>query len=228
MILNTLSGGLDSATVAYRSRKAQVKNVFFDYGQKNLVRERFAAVNVSHLLSQPLLIVELPRMEMLNDSNFWELSSSTNAALTSSFIPGRNMILLAHAASIAAKLGAEQVNVGFCRTSTNGRIKALGNILASNSWLSVMSTLFLAKRAAYPDTTLEFLRSMEAIARVATSHSISFRAPIADWTKARMKADLRSTTLGLEILKATWSCYEAGKIPCGFCPPCIERGSDNE
>ena len=121
----------------------------------------------------------------------------TNAAgngLISTYVPFRNGLFLASAASIAQSLGCSVILYGAHADDATG--------------------------SAYPDCTPEFNDAMNRSIIEGTGHEVRIEAPFVNMTKA----EVVKIGLGLKVpYEYTWSCYEGGEKPCGVCATCIDR-----
>ncbi|MDE2237726.1 MAG: 7-cyano-7-deazaguanine synthase, partial [Elusimicrobia bacterium] len=117
--------------------------------------------------------------------------------IPSTYVPGRNTIFLALAASLADAVGAEAIVIGANALDYSG----------------------------YPDCRPEFLEAFEETARQGTKRGVEgaplkILAPLLRMTKRRI------VELGLRLgapLERTWSCYKGGRVPCGCCDSCKLR-----
>ena len=114
--------------------------------------------------------------------------------LISTYVPFRNGLFLASAASIAQSLGCSVILYGAHADDVAG--------------------------SAYPDCTPEFNDAMNRSIIEGTGHEVHIEAPFVNMTKA----EVVKTGLGLKVpYEYTWSCYEGGDKPCGVCATCIDR-----
>ena len=114
--------------------------------------------------------------------------------LISTYVPFRNGLFLAGAASIAQSLGCGVILYGAHADDAAG--------------------------AAYPDCTPEFNEAMNKSIYEGTGHEVHIEAPFVNKTKA----EIVKIGLGLKVpYEYTWSCYEGGDKPCGVCATCIDR-----
>jgi len=107
--------------------------------------------------------------------------------------PGRNIVLLAAAASLADRTHASVVTLGANQSET-----------------------------AYRDNTMDFLKSFELMARFGTLVMPEFTAPLYDLDKAEILLwGIEAGFYG--IYKYTWSCDNGEKHMCGRCGCCNNR-----
>lgn len=198
-----LSGGLDSATalaVALRDgRDCYPLTVL--YGQRHDV-EVNSAMDVAGSFGLDTHIVQVPALGELahsaltadmaipKDRSLDEIASG----IPTTYVPGRNTVLLALALACAESIGAQEIWTGF-------------NVLDASG---------------YPDCRPGFLRAFEALAQVATrSGGFTLHAPLIELTKAQIIA--LGQSLGVDYA-LTHSCYDPqGGAACGRCDACALR-----
>jgi 7-cyano-7-deazaguanine synthase len=202
-----LSGGLDSTTVLAiaQSRGFTCNCLSFLYGQRQSVeleRARIICRNagvVRHLV----LRVELDAiggsalttdMEVPKDRPLSEMEQE----IPVTYVPGRNILFLAHALSWAEVLGAADIFLGINAVDYSG----------------------------YPDCRPEFLRAFEQMANLGTRAGTTgkpFRlhAPLIHLSKKEIIRTGRD--LGVDY-SLTHSCYDPiGEKACGRCDACRLR-----
>jgi 7-cyano-7-deazaguanine synthase len=191
-----LSGGPDSATVAYwaKAKGYQIYPITFNYGQIAL-KEAKAAQKISEKLGTTTKIIDLSALKEI----FSCVTSlcNTEIPLTSEFsapiiVPFRNAIFLSAAVAYAVAVGADKIFYG-----------AQGS-----------------DEPFYPDCRHEFYEAFEKAARLGTCIEITIRAPFS----GNKKSDLikKGAKLGVPF-KLTWSCYRDGPKHCGKCESCVNR-----
>lgn len=205
-----LSGGLDSTTcLAVALKRYPAENVLavnMYYGQRH-DREMRSARKIARYYGVELMELDLSMIFTKSDCTL--LKSSKNAIPegsyeqqqkenpgkpVSTYVPFRNGLMLAAAASIAVSIGAEEVYYG-----------AHADDAAGN---------------AYPDCSPEFTVAMDGAVKFGTDGQVRIIAPFIRKTKADIV--YRGTMLGVPY-DLTWSCYEGGDHPCGKCGTCIDR-----
>lgn len=205
-----LSGGQDSTTCLYwaLARFEQVHALTMHYGQRH-ASELDAAREIGKAATSHLT-VDVPTLRELADSALLRADVPIHGAggledgeapggLPTSFVPGRNMVMLALAATYAVKRGAKTIVTGVCQTDYSG----------------------------YPDCRAEFIEAMALAATLAMPSSagpIDIATPLMRMTKAETVALARSlgpacwAALGRSI-----TCYEGQRPGCGACPACVLR-----
>jgi 7-cyano-7-deazaguanine synthase len=191
-----LSGGPDSATVAYwaKRRGYEVNAMACKYGQI-ATKEVESATRIAANLGAAIKVVDLSSLKEI----FVGVSSLVDdkIPMTSSFsqpiiVPFRNAIFLSAAVAYAIATGASRIYYG-----------AQGS-----------------DAAFYPDCRREFYESFQNTARLGTATEISIKAPFSEISKASL------FKLGVELgvpYELTWSCYFNGPKHCGKCESCINR-----
>jgi 7-cyano-7-deazaguanine synthase len=191
-----LSGGPDSATVAYWAQKQgyQIYPITFKYGQI-AVKETESAQKIAQSLGIYTKIIDLSALKDI----FSGVTSlcNTNIPLTSEFsqpiiVPFRNAIFLSAAVAYAVTVGAGKIFYG-----------AQGS-----------------DEPFYPDCRREFYQAFEKAARLGTCEDISIEAPFSNMKKSEVIKAVAELGVPLEL---TWSCYLDGAKHCGRCESCVNR-----
>jgi 7-cyano-7-deazaguanine synthase len=191
-----LSGGPDSATVAYWAKKQgyDLSAITFNYGQI-ATKETESAKKIAEKLGVSIKVIELSTLKEV----FGEVTSLCNPdiPMTPSFsqpiiVPFRNAIFLSVAVSYAASICANKIFYG-----------AQGS-----------------DEPFYPDCRREFYKAFEKAACLGTGLAMSIEAPFSGRSKSEM---LRvGAELGVPF-ELTWSCYFNGLKHCGKCESCVNR-----
>ena len=155
------SGGQDSTTCLYWALQefTRVEAIGFDYGQKHGV-ELVQAAKIAERAGVPFTVRDLTGL--LSNSSLTEHEKDSNAPhelapdLPASFVPGRNALFLATAASFAYTRGIRDLVGGMCQTDYSG----------------------------YPDCRRVFIDSMETSLSLALDAEIRIHTPLMDLTKA--------------------------------------------
>lgn len=207
-----LSGGQDSTTcLAWAVREFGRENVHavsVDYGQRHSA-ELNAAQEIAEKFGVPWVILTLEALCDLADSALvdpsraltWEGGRPDAAmpqGLPSSFVPGRNLLLLSLAASFAVKVGAKELVTGVCQTDYSG----------------------------YPDCRREFVDALEKALTLAMPSScgpVVIHTPLMHLTKAETVKLARELPGAWEALALSVTCYEGKRPGCGVCPACVLR-----
>lgn len=191
-----LSGGPDSATVAYWAKKQgyEIYPITFKYGQI-AVKETDCAKKIAEKLGTTTKIIDLSALKEI----FSGVTSLCNSdiPLTSEFsqpiiVPFRNAIFLSAAVAYAVSIGADKIFYG-----------AQGS-----------------DEPFYPDCRREFYQAFEKAARLGTYQEITIQAPFSDMHKSDLFKIGQLLGVPFEL---TWSCYRDGAKHCGRCESCVNR-----
>jgi 7-cyano-7-deazaguanine synthase len=206
-----LSGGQDSTTTLYLAKTLHdgVHAVSIGYGQRH-VAERASAEEIAKLAGVPFERVELEALGKLTTSSAltdaskpltWEggiPDAAMPQGLPSSFVPGRNALLLGVAAAIAVREGARDIYTGVCQTDYSG----------------------------YPDCRREFIDAMEkalTLAMPSSAGPLRIHTPLMHITKAESVKLARRLPGCWEALALSRTCYEGKRPGCGVCAACVLR-----
>lgn len=191
-----LSGGPDSATVAYwaKAQGYQIYPITFNYGQI-AVKETDAAQTIASKLGTATKVINLSALKEI----FSDVTAlcNTSIPLTEEFsspiiVPFRNAIFLSVAVAYASALGAKDIFYG-----------AQGS-----------------DEPNYPDCRREFYEAFEKAAQLGTEQDITIKAPFNGYKKSELLKE--ATKLGVP-LELTWSCYRDAQKHCGKCESCVNR-----
>ena len=199
-----LSGGLDSATTLAiaRSEGFACHCLTVDYGQRHRA-ELAAAARVARVLgaaSHKVLAIDLTAVggSALTDRSI-AVPEAPTPGIPVTYVPARNMILLALALAWAEVLGAQDIYFGANAVDYSG----------------------------YPDCRPEYMRAFESLANLATRAAVegarlALHTPIIDLAKAEIIR--RGIALGVDY-GLTVSCYQAAEDgrACGRCDACRLR-----
>lgn len=198
-IVTILSGGMDSATLAYQYHQqgAVQRFITFDYGQRHR-REIDAARAIAQQLSAPHDVVDLHAL-----GGLFKGSALTDAVpvphghyaaenMKVTVVPNRNAIMLAIAYGVAVAEGAQAV-----------------------AYAAHAGDHFI-----YPDCRPVFVKALEDAFQRGTDANVEVYAPFIDMTKGEIAR--LGVALGVPY-ELTWTCYEGGEYPCGRCGSCVER-----
>ena len=217
------SGGQDStACLAWAlARYARVETVGFDYGQRHrieldcrlAVRDQLAThfphwadrLGLDHLLDLRLL-------GQLSDSALTSERAIELAAngLPNTFVPGRNLLFLAFAATLAYRRSASVLVGGMCETDYSG----------------------------YPDCRDNTLKAMQVALSLGLDAPMVVETPLMWLNKAQtwaLAAGLGGQALTDLIVEHTHTCYlgergmrHAWGHGCGQCPACRLRAAGHQ
>lgn len=206
------SGGIDSTVAAtIASREGYELYIFHaSYGQRAEAREKGAVERIARQLgAKELKFVEIPFLKELGGSALTDigravpvgeevnlnLNNEEEQETPPTWVPSRNLILLAHASAYAEVIGAEAIFVGFNAEEAR----------------------------AYPDNDVEFVNRFNAVLEKAVASFScvpSVRAPLV----ALLKPAIIKKGIGVEApLHLTYSCYLGEERHCGLCASCLHR-----
>jgi len=202
-----LSGGLDSTTVLAmaRSQGFACNCLSFQYGQRQVIELERARIIGQHYGAVRHLVLRVDldaiggsalttAIPVPKDRPFAEMEQ----AIPVTYVPGRNILFLAHALSWAEVLGVSDIFLGINAIDYSG----------------------------YPDCRPEFLRAFEQMANLGTKAGTTGRpfrchAPLIHLSKKEII--LKGMELGVDY-GLTHSCYDpVSERACGRCDACRLR-----
>ncbi len=196
------SGGIDSATLAYRVAEAGAleRLISFDYGQRHR-REIERAAAIAARLGARHDVVDIAGLGRFLTSS--SLISGGGAVpdghyaesnMKSTVVPNRNAIMLSIAFGIAAGARADAVGIA----------------------------VHSGDHFIYPDCRPAFVDAFRAMQDCALEGmwQVELYAPFVNTDKAGIVAE--GARLGVPY-ELTWSCYKGGERHCGRCGTCVER-----
>ena len=198
-----LSGGLDSATLAWQARADgyAVHALSFDYGQRHRAELEAAArvAGAAGAVAHRTIRID---MDGIGGSSLTDAAQPVpdydpdQHAIPSTYVPARNLTFLSFALGWAEVLGARRIYIGVNAVDYSG----------------------------YPDCRPAFIEKFEELANIATAatHPFEIHAPLLQLTKAEI---IRTgTALGVDY-GLTVSCYRADESgrACGRCDSCHYR-----
>lgn len=204
------SGGVDSTTclglVVKEFGKENVIALSISYGQKH-DKELRCAKAVADYYQVELIQIDLAPMfaysncsllshstEDIPKESYAEQLQKTDGTPVSTYVPFRNGLFLASAASIALSKDCDTLYYG-----------AHADDAAGN---------------AYPDCSQAFADAMNTAIYEGSGRQLHVAAPFVSVPKKEIVR--RGLEIGVPY-ELTWSCYEGGDIPCGTCGTCIDR-----
>ncbi len=212
------SGGQDSATcLAWAlARYAKVETIGFDYGQRHAVelsvrpavlkKMRALAPDWERRLGEDHMI-DLSLISKISDT---ALTSETAIAmqengLPNTFVPGRNLLFMTVAATVAYRRGLNVLVGGMCETDFSG----------------------------YPDCRDDTMKALQVVLNLGMATRLKLETPLMWLTKAAtwdLARELGGMALVDLIRDETHTCYlgERGALHdwgygCGTCPACELR-----
>ncbi|POF32605.1 7-cyano-7-deazaguanine synthase QueC [Roseibium marinum] len=211
------SGGQDSTTcLAWAlERFERIETVGFDYGQRHrieldtrpvileAVRNGFprwaSKLGVDHMIDLSVL-GQVSETSLTRDV---EISMQQNG-LPNTFVPGRNLLFMTFAATIAYRRGAKHIVTGVCETDFSG----------------------------YPDCRDDTMKALQLALNLGMDTRFVIHTPLMWIDKAetwRLSRDLGGDALVDLIREESHTCYQGDRTPhewgrgCGTCPACDLR-----
>ncbi len=212
----SMSGGLDSTTLAYRALKHgyKVLPININYGQKNIVEQKAFKNVYKHMVEKypdwvmnpididltKVLETSLELYKTIRDSGAVEKATELEF-----YTPSRNLLFT----TIAAMVGE------------------IAAIASGNTEIKI--GLGVHKHTQYDrdywDISPEFVRKINEVFALNDCIDVSMYAPYADKTKDEIVKD----AIGLGVpIELTWTCYDPQEVngvflPCHVCEACVER-----
>lgn len=204
------SGGVDSTTcLAMAVEKYGCENVValsVSYGQKHS-KEIEASKKIADYYNVEHIYLNLAEIFKFSDCSLLEHSDKeiphesyndqikvTDGKPVSTYVPFRNGLFLASAASIALSKNCQIIYYGAHSDDAAG--------------------------SAYPDCSEAFNNAMNTAIFEGSGKQLTIEAPFVSWTKKEVVKKGLELKVPYEL---TWSCYEGNDKPCGTCGTCIDR-----
>ena len=211
------SGGQDSTTCLTWAleRFERIETVGFDYGQRHRIEldtrpvileairngfPRWASkLGVDHMIDLSVL-GQVSETSLTRDV---EISMQQNG-LPNTFVPGRNLLFMTFAATIAYRRGAKHIVTGVCETDFSG----------------------------YPDCRDDTMKALQLTLNLGMDTRFVIHTPLMWIDKAetwRLSRDLGGDALVDLIREESHTCYQGDRTPhewgrgCGICPACDLR-----
>jgi 7-cyano-7-deazaguanine synthase len=203
-IVTTVSGGLDSVTLAHllAAEGHELVCLSFDYGQRHVKEIEFARAGAArlgadhHVVDLRSVGALLTGSALTDDAVDVPEGHYTDDSMRSTVVPNRNAIMLSVAVGVAVARGAE----------------------------AVAAAIHAGDHPIYPDCRPAFVEAIEHEARVANEGFVAdgfqVLAPFLHLTKDEIVR--RGAAVGVPF-EQTWSCYVGDVLHCGRCGTCVER-----
>jgi 7-cyano-7-deazaguanine synthase len=198
--LLVFSGGQDSTTCLFWALEhyQTVETVSFDYGQRHL-RELKAARKLAEKAQVPWRCLSLKSLGDLGSNALVDVSQELSEKrgadeLPSTFVPGRNLLFLTLAASLAYQQNCRHLITGVCQTDYSG----------------------------YPDCRQETMTLLEKTLQKGMDCDLEIKTPLMFLSKAETVRLAEKLGI-LELLADTHTCYDGKNPPCGCCDACRLR-----
>jgi len=212
------SGGQDSTTcLAWAlDRYAEVETIGFDYGQRHRIELECRQTVRANIARQfPQWAVKLGEDHLLDLSLLSQISQTAMTedvaiemqanGLPNTFVPGRNLLFLTFAATLAYRRGASVLVGGMCETDYSG----------------------------YPDCRDNTLKALQVALSLGLDSPMTLETPLMFITKAEtwaLSERLGGAALNELVIEDTHTCYlgerklrHAWGWGCGTCPACELR-----
>lgn len=204
------SGGVDSTTcLAMAVDKYGCENVValsVSYGQKHS-KEIEASKKIADYYNVEHIYLNLAEIFKFSDCSLLEHSDKeiphesyndqikvNDGKPVSTYVPFRNGLFLASAASIALSKNCQIIYYGAHSDDAAG--------------------------SAYPDCSEAFNNAINTAIFEGSGKQLTIEAPFVSWTKKEVVKKGLELKVPYEL---TWSCYEGNDKPCGTCGTCIDR-----
>jgi 7-cyano-7-deazaguanine synthase len=204
LVVTTLSGGLDSVTLAHvlADEGHDLVCLSFDYGQRHAKEIGFARACAERLGAEHHVMDLRSVGSLLSGSALTDASVEvpeghyTDASMAATVVPNRNAIMLSVAVGVAVARGAS----------------------------AVATAVHAGDHPIYPDCRPAFIDAVEHEARVANEGFLDpgFRVLAPFLSLAKDEIVRRGAAVGVPF-EQTWSCYVGADVHCGRCGTCVER-----
>lgn len=193
-----LSGGLDSATLAYHLKAAgyQLEALSFNYGQRH-ERELDCAANIAKALDIPMKMIVMPDIlggSALTGQGEIPHGHYEEENMKKTVVPNRNMVMLSIAAGYALAHGIKDIAIG----------------------------VHAGDHAIYPDCREQTITAIENTIQLGNWEADDFEIHVPFISMG--KSAIVKIGHGLNVpFHLTHTCYEGTAVPCGKCGSCVER-----
>ncbi|HMV43684.1 MAG TPA: 7-cyano-7-deazaguanine synthase QueC [Leptospiraceae bacterium] len=198
------SGGLDSTTCLFFAleRHREVTAISFDYSQRHKI-EILKAKKITSLLKLPHRVIRIDpnifkNTSLVNKEIKVPKNFSSNEKIPNTYVPGRNILFLSYATSIAEGLGYESIYIGVNALDYSG----------------------------YPDCRPNFIKAFQKAITIGTKSGnekkrIQIKTPLLHLSKKEIVIMAKKLKVPFGL---THSCYDPIKgKPCGKCDSCLLR-----
>jgi 7-cyano-7-deazaguanine synthase len=202
-----LSGGMDSATLAYAIQSSDYKEgvtqhfISFNYGQKH-VRELICAAEIARLVGGQHDVIDLKSVAPLLKGS--SLTDTDNVAMPEGFYAEENMRL-----TVVPNRNAMMLSIAWAAAIADQADFVYYGAHAGDHFI-------------YEDCRIEFVEALSDAFRFGT-HGELPHAVVAPFINID-KAEILKRGLKMNVpYEKTWTCYKGGDIACGVCGSCQER-----
>jgi len=161
-----ISGGIDSFVSIHLLKDIfQIKAVYVNLFHLSHKMEYYHAIQICKYLDIEFICIDMP-----NYSTFFLNSLTKEDEFTKEYFPGRNLLLLTIAASIAQENKIHQIIFGVIKS-----------------------------RRIFPDCSIEFFKNFENIVKLALNFEITINLPVIDYTKDEIFLYCKDHNLPVDI-----------------------------
>jgi 7-cyano-7-deazaguanine synthase len=200
-----LSGGMDSSTLlAYLLDDGHdVRCASFVYGSKHNQYEHICAKQIADYYKAPLHLFDLSSVLGGFDSDLLKRGGDipeghyTDASMSRTVVPGRNIIFLSILAGLAWSEGATKIALG----------------------------IHAGDHAIYPDCRIEFYKAMDSAIYLGTDRRIEMIAPFVEWDKTKILQWGLPHAVPYQMTRTCYKDQELSCGKCGSCVERLEAFS---
>ncbi len=200
-----LSGGQDSSTCLFWTLRhaERTEAVFFNYHQRHKI-EWECAKKICDEHKVTLHVLDVPAFQQIGGTAMIEETEIkvTDKGVPNTFVPGRNIVFLALAASLAYRLNLDTLVIGVNEEDYSG----------------------------YPDCRESFIRLMENALQEGLNYPVHLQAPLQHLSKKMIWTLADELNVLDTIIEDTHTCYHGDHTTrhswgygCGTCPACLLR-----
>ena len=219
-----LSGGLDSTTVAAHARQSidRLTALTFYYGQSHgkeidCAAQVAEALEIEHKLVDISFLGSVAWYSALTNPQQFPVPEDRSAdrmaaSIPITYVPVRNTIFLSLAAAYLESKVLYAVEVEGVSPS------------------DAQAVLFMGPNAidysGYPDCRPEYFEKMRDSLAYGSKLWAEYEVAMGIETPIIRMSKREIVQLGVQVkapLELTWSCYQAGDVPCGRCDSCVLR-----
>ena len=205
------SGGLDSVVTAFyiknRLNYSKIKVLFFDYKQKSVIKEREYAKLCAKKIGAKFIEIKLHWLGEISNSLINKNGKikkiakkdlkDTKKENEKFYVPCRNSIFISYALALAESF-----------------------YLKNKEICDIFLGFKCEGKESYPDTTSEFVKELNKLAKISCSENFRIIAPLIK----KDKEDIILLGKKLKVdFKKTFSCYIGKSKHCGYCLSCKLR-----
>jgi 7-cyano-7-deazaguanine synthase len=198
--LCTLSGGIDTTTLAYhlvRQERRHPLLVFVDYGHKARTAELRCAQATARMLDCDLFVLPFETYPTLSDSYIFSEGAEFDDG-SQFWLEGRNVLIALFLAVIASKHRVSEIYMGSHKPLAG--------------W----------EHEGYPDSTGASYDAINRLIETAYKWHAQVINPFIDWDWDKAQIVKQGQTLGVPW-EDTFTCCEGGEHHCWSCEACTDR-----